>query len=169
MTVEQQRTRIGRALAPGRIRRRGWALALACAWPLLGCYSTVPVTGVPATDAVLILDLNDRGRVALGDSIGPSASRVAGELQAVRDSSYVVRVASVQYLNGQSNRWSGEQLTVPMALVRDVRERRFSRARTYGLAAGLVAAVVAVVVGTDLIGGGGEPVGGNPPPPPPDQ
>lgn len=137
--------------------------------PLLGCYTTVPVTGRPAADAVLVLDLNDRGRVALGDSIGPSASRIEGALQGVRDSSYVVRVASVQYLNGQSNRWSGEPLTVPLDLVRDVRERRFSRTRTYGLAAGILAAVVAVVVGTDLVGGGSEPGRGNPPPPPPDQ
>ena len=128
------------------------------------CYSAVPVETVTAPGSTLLLDLNDRGRVALGDSIGPSAARVEGVLATRDDSSYVLRVSSVQYLNGQSNRWSGEPLTIPADLVGRARERRFSRARTYGLAAGIVATIVAVAASTDLFGTGG--IGRNPDPPP---
>lgn len=154
------------ASAPGRVRRmRAALLLLVGLQPVLSaCYSAVPVETVTAPGSTLLLDLNDRGRVALGDSIGPSAARIEGVLATRSDSNYVLRVSSVQYLNGQSNRWSGEPLTIPADLVGRARERRFSRARTYGLAAGIVATIVAVVTSTDLFGTGG--LGRNPDPPP---
>jgi hypothetical protein len=154
------------ASAPGRARRAGAAflLLLVLQPALAACYTTVPVEPATAPGSTLVLDLNDRGRVALGDSIGPSAARIEGVLATRSESSYVLRVSSVQYLNGQSNRWSGEPLSVPATLVDRARERRYSRARTYGLAAGVLAAVVAVVVSTDLFGSNG--IGRSPNPPP---
>jgi len=155
------------ALAPGRVRRARAALLLLVGLQpaLSACYTSVPVETTTAPGSTLLLDLNDRGRVALGDSIGSSAMRIEGVLATRSESSYVLRVSSVQYLNGQSNRWSGEPLSVPADLVGRARERRFSRARTYGLAAGVVAAIVAVVSSTDLFGSGGLGRTGEPPPP----
>ena len=154
------------ALAPGWTRRaRAALLLLVLLQPTLAaCYSTVPVAPATAPGSTLVLDLNDRGRVALGDSIGPSAARIEGVLATRSESSYVLRVSSVQYLNGQSNRWAGEPLTVPADLVGRAQERRYSRARTYGLAAGVVATIVAVVVSVDLFGSNGPGRVGPPPP-----
>lgn len=154
------------ALVPGRARRvrAGLLLVLALQPALAACYSTVPVETTTAPGTTLILDLNDRGRVALGDSIGASAARLEGVLATRSESSYVLRVSSVQYLNGQSNRWAGEPLAVPVDLVGRARERRYSRARTYGLAGGVLAAIVAVVVSTDLFGANGPGRTGEPPP-----
>lgn len=114
----------------------------------------------------MVLDLNDRARVALGDRIGPSAAQIEGELTERTDSSYSVRIASVHYLNGQTNQWSGEQFTVRSDLVGQAWQRDFSRARTIGLAAGAAVGLVALIAGIKLVGsGGGSGGGGNPPPP----
>ena len=165
-TVDRSRSAARPASAPGRARRARAALLLALTLQpaLAGCYSTVPVETTTAPGSTLVLDLNDRGRVALGDSIGASAARIEGVLATRSESSYVLRVSSVQYLNGQSNRWSGEPLTVPADLVGRARERRYSRARTYGLAAGVVATIVAVVASTDLFGANGPGRTVEPPP-----
>ena len=127
----------------------------------------MPVSSTPATGTTLVLDLNDRGRVALGDQIGPSATRVEGQVASASDSMYSLRVSSVSYLNGQSNRWSGEPLAVPANLVSQVKQRTFSRSRTVSLAVAAAATLAVLLKSTNLIGsasGGGEV--GRPPPPP---
>lgn len=166
ITAHRSRTAARPAFAPGRAwrARAGLLLLLGLQPTLAACYTAAPVGESTAPGSLLQLDLNDRGRVALGDSIGPSAARIDGILETRSGSSYVLRVSAVQYLNGQENRWSGEPLTVPADLVGRARERRFSRARTYGLAAGIVAAIVAVAVSTDLFGDNGIGRSGEPPP-----
>jgi hypothetical protein len=146
--------RPGPALVPARAWRGYAALALAAIPTLAGCYTHAPLASTPAPGAVLVLDLNDRGRVTLGDSIGPSAREIQGVVRSSTDSAYVLSVSSIQYLNGQTNRWSGEPLIVRMDLVGRARERRYSRARTYGLVGGIVAAIAAVALTTDLFGSG---------------
>ena len=158
------RTATRAALGPRRWRA-ATALLLTGVSTLGGCYTSAPLTTTPAPGVTLVLDLNDRGRVALGDSIGTSASRVEGVVQASSDSSYVLRVSSVQYLNGQSNRWSGEPLTVRANLVSSARERRFSRSRTWALGIGAAAAVLTLALSTDLLGLGS--IGRSPRPTPP--
>ena len=133
---------------------RAAALALVAASSVGGCYTSVPVAAPPAPGTTLVLELNDRGRLALGDSIGPAAARIQGVVAAASDSSYALRVASVQYLNGQANRWSGEPLTVRADLLSGVRERRYSRPRTWAVIGGAVAIVAAVALSTDLLGVG---------------
>ena len=87
-------------------------------------------------------------------------------VEASTDSSYVLRVSSVRYLNGQSNQWSGEPLTVRANLVSSAQERKFSRSRTWALGLGVAAAVLAVFLTTDLLGSGSP--GRDPGAPPPD-
>ena len=65
---------------------------------------------------------------AMGEN--SAASRIEGIVQARNDTAYMLRISSVQYLNGQSNKWSGESLTVPANLVSGARIREFSRSRT---------------------------------------
>lgn len=166
--VDRLRTAARPAFAPGRAwrMRAGLLLLLGLQPTLAACYTAVPVGETTAPGSQLQLDLTDRGRVALGDTIGPSAMRIDGVLQSRSESSYVLRVSSVQYLNGQANQWSGEPLTVPVDLVGRARERRFSRTRTYGLAAGILASIVAIAVSTDLLGSNGIGRTSEPPPGP---
>ena len=115
-----------------------------------GCYTSTPVETAPSPGSAVVLDLNDRGRVALGPSIGSSAARVEGSLDAV-DSAYKVKVTSVTYLNGQSNRWTNEPLTIQSDLVRELRVKRFSRSRTALVAGGSIGAVVALFLTRQLL------------------
>ena len=133
------------------------ALVLSAISPLAGCYTMRPVTSVPAPGASVVLDLTDRARVDFGDRIGPSASRIEGIVQERNDTAYVLRVSSVAYLNGQSNKWSGEPLSVPTTAVAQARLREFSRSRTTAIGVGIAAALVALFTSTDFLGLGGPP------------
>lgn len=146
--------RVRPASAPGRAWRGWTALLLAGVTSVSGCYTNVPVSGAPRPGTKLVVNLTDRGRVAMGDSIGPSAEEILGEVQTSSDSSYVLRVESIRYLNGQSNRWTGESLTIRTDLIGRTRERRFSRTRTWALGLGTAAAVLALALTTDLFGAG---------------
>jgi hypothetical protein len=118
-----------------------------------GCYVYTP--GVtPASGMRVRLDLNDRGRVGMGESIGTAARSIEGTLVTEPDSSFALKVESVQYLNGQNNRWSGESVTVSKDFVGTVRERQFSRSRTFLAAAGIVGGAIVLIATRGIIGGG---------------
>ena len=119
-----------------------------------GCYSYVPAASAPAPGTQLRFVLNDRGRVGLGEAVGSSAETVEAVLVADQDSAYAVKIASVMYRNGQSNRWNGESLVISKQFVGNVAEREFSRSKTFIAVAGLTAAVVALLAGKGLIGRG---------------
>lgn len=125
------------------------------AFALGGCYVYAPIAQAPAPGMRVVLDLNDRGRVALSDSIGPSADRIEGEVASTADSTYVLRVTSIRYTNGRASKWTNEPLSIRTDLVRHLREKRFSRRRTVFVAASSVAALLAFALTTDLIGFGG--------------
>lgn len=145
--------------------RAGTALVLAVVSPLTGCYSTRPLTTAPVPGTTVVLDLNDRARVQLGDRIGPSAASIEGVVQQGSDSGYVINISSVKYLNGQTNQWSGERFTLSPTLVTQAWQREFSRSRTMSLGLGITAAIVTLMLKTDFLSktGGGQPT--NPPPP----
>ena len=117
-----------------------------------GCYTTVPITATPQPGQVLVMNLNDQGRAALGPSVGASVTQIEGMLDTRTDSAYTVKVASVVYMNGTNNRWTNEPLTIRSDLVRDMREKKFSRSRTALLAGGIVGAVAAFIATRDLLG-----------------
>jgi hypothetical protein len=133
---------------------------------LAGCYASMPVNGAPAAGSTVVLDLNDRGRVALGEQVGPSARTIEGQVASASDSTYSLRVSSVSYLNGQSNRWSGEPLTVPANLVSRATQRSFSRGRTTLLGVAAAATLAVLIKSTNLIGSASGGDKGNPSPPP---
>ena len=117
-----------------------------------GCYTTVPVASTPTPGQVLVMDLNDSGRLALGPRIGPSASKVEGVLDSRTDSAYVVKVNSVVYLNGSNQRWTNEPLTIQRDLVSELRERKLSPTRTALFTAGTLGAAVAFYASRGLLG-----------------
>ena len=124
-----------------------------------GCYVYTPVLGSPEPPAYLALDLSDQGRVGLGGLIGPAATRVEGVLRSETDSGFALSVSAVEYLNGQSNRWSGEPLTLQKNFVANVRERRFSRGRTALATGGALGGILLFAVTRGLLGAGSEAPG----------
>lgn len=119
-----------------------------------GCYVYTPVVGRPEPPAYLALDLSDQGRVGLGGLIGPAATRVEGVLRSETDSGFALNVSSVEYLNGQSNRWSGEPLMLQKNFVANVRERKFSRSRTALATGGAVGGILVFALTRGLLGTG---------------
>lgn len=83
------------------------------------------------------------------------------------DSAYKLGVTRVGYLNGQSNKWTGEPLLVEKEFVTKATQQRFSKSRTWLTASGLTAAAVAFISSRGLLGFGNEPKksgGGTKPP-----
>jgi hypothetical protein len=125
-----------------------------------GCYVYRPIQGMPSSGMQVALELNDRGRVALSDSVGPSADRIEGEVQSIADSVLVVRVASIRYTNGATHRWTSEPLSIRADLLRDLQEKRFSRTRTWAVAGASTAMLLILAISVDLLGFGSEGPGG---------
>jgi hypothetical protein len=130
-----------------------------------GCYVYGPAPGDATPGTRVLLELNDRGRVGLGNSIGPTGGVVEGTVQSNSDSAYSLLVRRVEYMNGQSNAWNGERLIVPKEFVGNARERTFSPSRTWLAAGGLVLAAVAFISSRNLLGfgSGSKGSGGGPP------
>lgn len=121
------------------------------------CYRYVPLDSAPVPGTVVRLELNDQGRAALADSIGPSAHRIEGTIRTASDGAYELNVNTVWYYTGQMQKWSGESLRVPASFVGQTREKEFDRKRTLLVGAGAVAAVVLAILGVELIGSGEPP------------
>lgn len=118
-----------------------------------GCYVYTPVQPVPVSETVSFR-VNDAGRVALGQSLGPAVDRIEGVVASVNDSAYVLNMRSVTYFSGDSNAWSGERVEVGKSFVFAPAARRFSRSRTALAIGGGVAAVVGFIVTRALLGKG---------------
>lgn len=154
------------ARGPARTWRGRTALLLIGVLSLNACYSTRPVAGPPAPETRLVVDLNDRGRVAYGERIGSSVREVEGIVESASDSAYVLRISTVRYLNGRTDKWAGERFSFAPANLANVRQREFSRSRTTVLGAVLAAALTAAILAVSLVGSStdgsrGPPGGGN--------
>lgn len=119
---------------------------------MMACYSTVPLASAPAPGTTVLVDLNDQGRVELGERIGPGATTIQATLDERTDSTFRLRVNSVRYLNGQTNAWSGESMTIPSRLVSQSWQRNFSRGRAAVLGAAVTGALVLLIKSTNLLG-----------------
>lgn len=132
-----------------------------------GCYSYRPLATAPQPATQVSVVLTDHGRAAAGRSIGSGTDRVEGALVDASDTAYVLSVTAVHPLSGRVVRWAGETVSVRREYVARLYERRFSRGRTALMVGGALAAAVAIVATTDLLGLGflsgdeGEPGGGN--------
>ena len=133
---------------------------------LAGCYSYVPVSTAPLGSTVTV-EVSDRGRVALAESVGPGIRRLNGQVTASNDSAVHVAVSSVQFLDvGAPVKWAGEPVSISRDYVVVLREKRLSRSRSW-LAAGLftAAGVAASLIAIRGFGGddpSGKPGGGDP-------
>jgi hypothetical protein len=111
-----------------------------------GCYSVEPLATItPSPGAHLALAINDGGRVALGGSMGPEIGRVEGNLLSKQDSTYVLSVVGVNYLNGTFQKWQGETVRINSSMVSGFYQKRFSTGRTILFATGASAAAIVLM------------------------
>ncbi len=142
-----------RAAAPGTWTRSWKSAVLGVSLSTVACYSTRVLETAPQPGTTVVLDLNDRARVALGDRIGPSAARVTGLVDtSPTDTAYLVRISSVRYLNGQTNQWAGEPVPFSKNYISQVSLQQHSRGRTIALGVGIAAALALVISRTSLLG-----------------
>ena len=128
------------------------------------CYSVEPIASVTPTPGTrLTLAINDGGRVALGGSMGPEIRIVEGKLLTKQDSTYVLSMIGVNYLNGTFQKWAGETVRINSGMVSGFFEKRFSTAKTVMVLAGAAAAGYLITNGYTFKPGGKD----DPPPPPP--
>lgn len=135
-------------------RRLGWIVTSMC---LAGCYTLEPARQLtaPPPGSVIALDLNDRGRAALGGSIGPEVGQIEGRLVSMDTSEFVLQVTGIRFLRGSEQAWTGEVVHVKSDFVSSRYERRFSTVRSVLLGAVAVGAVaVAAAKGLSAFGTG---------------
>lgn len=112
---------------------------------LAGCYTLEPARQLTALTpgTVIALDLNDRGRAALGGSIGPEVGQIEGRFVSMDTSEYVLQVTGIRFLRGGKQGWTGEVVRVKSDYVSSRYERRFSAVRSVLLGAVAVGAIAA--------------------------
>jgi hypothetical protein len=140
-----------RSLAAGTAIATVAAAALAAG----GCYSYVPLYTAPDPGTRVAFELNDRGRVALEQNIGPDVAVVEGLLQQKSDSELVVAISEIRSLYGDQSKWAGETVMFRPEYLRSMREKRYSRGRTYLVAGAVATGTVMFMVTRSLIGTGG--------------
>jgi len=148
--------------------RRCCVVAVAVALPLVsGCYTYVPVdTAASPVGKHVALDITDRGRVGLSDRLGEGVARLEGTVIADDSAQYVMNVWSVQQINGDKGRWTGERVRIDRNFVSRTFERQLSRSRTYLAGGAALAGLAWFVTSQGLIGGADVSDSGDPPPPP---
>ena len=133
----------------------------ACRWVgivglmvLAGCYRRVPVaaTSTPPVGETLSFLISDRGRVGLGERMGPGVARIDGRLVETEGQQYVVSVFRVADITGQTSTWSGETIRLDREFVDRMQGRQLDKGRTWMLAAGVTAAVVYLIASRGLSG-----------------
>ncbi len=120
---------------------------------LPACYRQVPLeTATPPVGETLVFEITDRGRVGLGDRLGPRVDEIEGRLVRAEGEELVINVFRVAAVDGTRSRWSGEQVRLDRDYVGRVSARELSKTRTWLLAAGVTTAVVALIATQSLTG-----------------
>jgi hypothetical protein len=160
--------RVGEMFPPAVCTRRvRAAVAMVLLVPqLTGCFQYAPVQGVQVpTGAQVSVGLTDRGRVAMTEAVGPGVRSIEGQLLGQTDTSLVLSVSSVRYFDLGLATWAGERVEVGTDYIHDLRERRFSRTRTWiagaAVAGGLILASFIAIRGFGGDGGSDRPGNGN--------
>ncbi|HYW51528.1 MAG TPA: hypothetical protein VE861_13030 [Gemmatimonadaceae bacterium] len=147
------------------LRARRVTAAVSCLSLLLtsGCATYTPLERNAALSlGEARIDLTERGTLELSTRIGAGAVSLDGRLQTATDTSLTVMLVQTRSRNGDTQQWSGEQVTVPLSWISGYRQRRSSPARTSLFVGALLAAVavVGLVFNAGNSGSGGNGGGG---------
>lgn len=149
------------------MRVTGLCTGLAALLVLSGCYRYVPLeASTPPVGETVAFEITDRGRVELGDRLGPSVMEVHGRLVSPGSEEFVITVFRVVQLNGSNSLWSGETVRLNRDYVGRVKTRELAKTRTWLLAAGVTAATVWLITSRTLSGLFNDEEPGVDPPPP---
>jgi hypothetical protein len=110
---------------------------------LSACYTYVPVQTSPRVGAHVGIEVNDEGRMALRDRIGPGVVRLEGKVAAVEGDELVVDASSVTQIRGLPLPLDSMRLRLRQSFLDRVDERRLSRTRTWIVVGGATAVVTA--------------------------
>lgn len=135
-----------------------------------GCYTYPARTASDVNPPALVtVDITDAGRVELSDQMGTEVKRIEGQVVQRSDSAIRLMVTEVSFLNGTSNKWQGQEVTIRPLDVKTLSQRTYSRQRTV-LAmiaiGGLIGLTVATKGFTNIFSGdpSTDGKGGGPPP-----
>ena len=135
-----------------------------------GCYTYPARTPSEVNPPALVsVDVTDAGRVELSDKMGTEVKRIEGQVVQRSDSALRLMVTEVSFLNGTSNKWQGQEVTIRPLDVKALSQRIYSRQRTV-LASIAVGGLIALTIATkgfsNLFSGdsGSDGKGGGPPP-----
>jgi hypothetical protein len=147
----------GTASRAGRRRAVRASIALLLLTPqLTGCFQYQPaVSPVLAPGAQVRLGLTDQGRLALADDIGPGVRELGGGVLASNDTTLVLAVNYIDYLDiVAAVRWTGQRVAVPRQYAVNVRQRQLSKTRSW-LFAGVLAVLAAAASTLAIVASGG--------------
>ena len=100
----------------------------------------------------MALVLNDQGRAAVADSVGPGVRRVDGTLVRSTNDRWVVAVSELLDIDGRRTKWSGETVGFQRAYVAIPQERQFSKRRTILLVSTVAAGLATIIATRHLFG-----------------
>ena len=130
------------------MRRTCSPLTIVALLALQGCYVNAPLLEpAPRPGETVVLQISDRGRVALAERLGTGVNRIQGRVTNVSDDLLSLNVASVAYISGDKSLWSGEAMTLNREMVGSTQVRRLSKARTW-TAVGATTVVVGTFIAT---------------------
>ncbi len=134
-----------------------------------GCYTYLSGSATDLNpNSQISAEITDIGRVALGERVGQEVKRVDGKVLQRSDTSFQVLVSQVTYLNGVSDHWQGQAVSLRPRDVKSVTQRTFSRNRTATLIGAIIVGLAVTVLSLNFLGiTSGDPgsgKGGNPPP-----
>lgn len=127
---------------------------------LAGCYSLQPVSAAsPELGTVVAYDVNDAGRAALGQSVGPEIRQLEGRLVQKSDAEILLAVTAVRTFRGGEQVWKGERVTLKPEYLGNTYTKKFSTGRTIIASAITLGAFVALATQGIIPGIGGDNAG----------
>ena len=144
------------------VTSRQLRVAIGCGL-LCGCYVQKPITTMPSPGTQIVAQVTDTGVVALANTIGPSATAIAGTVVRADATGWQLRLSRVDQRGGISTPWNGEAVTFPHNALTRISERRLDRKRSWLTAGAIAAAAFVAARAFGALSVGNEPITGDPP------
>ncbi|MEO5588901.1 MAG: hypothetical protein ABIS03_04885 [Gemmatimonadaceae bacterium] len=119
-----------------------------------GCYSTVPLRGLPpAPGREVVVQLNDSGSRQLSGQLGPATIQLRGKPLASQGDTMKLAMIATTLANGEERLWNQEVVSISREYIATTGERVLSKSRTAGVVALVVAGLVAATLGLNGLTG----------------
>jgi hypothetical protein len=120
-------------------------LVIAAGAALSGCYSLQPVSAAtPELGTMVAVDVNDAGRAALNQAVGPEVRQLEGRLVERSEAEVLLAVTAVRTFRGGEQVWKGERVALKPEYLGNTYAKKFSTGRTLVASALTIGAFVAL-------------------------